>query len=148
MRPGFPVAVHVFLLRGDQVLLLRRCNTGYEDGKLSVVAGHVEPGETVTGAALRESREEVGLTLEPDRLRVVGVMHRKSTDERIDFFLSYPLDDGVPRNLEEGKCSELLWARRSALPIDTIPYVRAAIETFHDHRGHWRGHWFQEFGWA
>jgi len=57
--------VHVFLLRGEEVLLLCRSNTGYEDGKLSVVAGHVEPAETVTQAAVRETREEVGRELSP-----------------------------------------------------------------------------------
>lgn len=61
MYPRFPVAVHIFLLRGEEVLLFRRCNTGYEDGKLSVVAGHVEPGEALTQAAIRETCEEVGL---------------------------------------------------------------------------------------
>ena len=63
MHPRFPVAVHIFLLRGDSVLLLRRSNTGFEDGRLSVVAGHVEPGESVTAAAIREAREEVGIDL-------------------------------------------------------------------------------------
>ena len=32
----FPVAVHILLLRADEVLLIRRCNTGFADGKLSV----------------------------------------------------------------------------------------------------------------
>ena len=141
MPARFPVAVHVFLSRADEVLLLRRCNTGYEDGRLSVVAGHVEPGETVTQAAIRESREEVGLELKRDRLRVVGVMHRRSEDERVDFFLSYPIGCEEPRIAEPHKCSELIWAKRSHLPGDTIPYVRQAIETFSD-----RG-WFVEFGW-
>ena len=141
VHPRLPVAVHVFFLRGDTVLLLRRLNTGYEDGKLSVVAGHLEPGETVTQAALRESREEVGLDLSPDRLRVVGVMHRKSEDERIDFFLSCRIDREEPRNVEAGKCSELVWAALAALPGDTIPYVRVAIQNFRT------GRWFQEFGW-
>ena len=141
VHPRFPVAVHVFLLRGETVLLLRRFNTGYEDGKLSVVAGHLEPGETVTQAAMRESREEVGLDLSPDRLRVVGVMHRKSEDERIDFFLSCRIDREEPRNVEADKCSELVWAALAALPGDTIPYVRVAIENFRT------GRWFQEFGW-
>src|SRR5436190_19012094 len=100
MRSTFPLAVHVFLLRGDFVLLLRRLNTGYEDGKLSVVAGHVEAGETVTQAAIREAREEVGVDLSRDRLQVVGVMHRKAGDERVDFFLSYRLDAERPRNVE------------------------------------------------
>jgi 8-oxo-dGTP diphosphatase len=51
MRSLYPVAVHLFFLRDpDQVLLLRRCNTDYEDGNYSVIAGHVESGETVTAA--------------------------------------------------------------------------------------------------
>jgi 8-oxo-dGTP diphosphatase len=142
-HPRFPVAVHVFLLRGEEVLLLRRCDTGFEDGKLSVVAGHIEPGEPVTQAALRETREEVGLTLSPERLRVVGVMHRKSREERVDFFLAYRLEgEGEqPCNREPGKCSELVWAKLASLPEDTIPYVRTGIENFRS------GVWFQEFGW-
>jgi 8-oxo-dGTP pyrophosphatase MutT (NUDIX family) len=67
-------------------LVLRRLNTGYEEGKLSVVTGHVEPGETVGQAAIRETREEVGLALSFDRIQMVGAMHRRSDDERVDFF--------------------------------------------------------------
>ena len=137
------MAVHVLLLRGDEVLLLRRCNTGYEDGKLSVVAGHVEPGETVTQAALRETHEEVALTLPRDALEVIGVMHRNSTEARVDFFLACRLDNArdVPRNAEPERCAELVWSRIDALPADVIPYVRAGIESFR------RGVWFQEYGW-
>ena len=142
MHATYPVAVHVFLLRGQDVLLLRRLNTGYEDGRLSVVAGHVEAGEAVTQAAIREAREEVGLELSRDRLQVVGVMHRRSGDERVDFFLSYRLGAEQPRNVESDKCSELVWAPVSKPPDDTIPYVRAALENFA------RGEWFQEFGWT
>jgi 8-oxo-dGTP diphosphatase len=134
--------VHVFFLKGDDVLLLRRLNTGYEDGKLSVVAGHVEAGETVTQAAIRESREEVGLELSANRLRVVGVMHRKSGDERVDFFLAYRIESEDPTNVEAGKCSELVWTNMDRLPDDTIPYVRAAITNFQ------KGRWFEEFDWS
>jgi 8-oxo-dGTP diphosphatase len=141
--PRFPVAVHVLLLRGDEVLLVRRCHTGFEDGRLSVVAGHVEPGESVTQAAVREAREEVGMALSRDRLRVVGVIHRRSLEERVDFFLAYHLeaDEEGPQNREPDKCSELVWAGLGDLPDDIIPYVRAGIENFR------RGTWFQEFGW-
>ena len=81
--------------------------------------------------------------LSPDRLRVVGVMHRKSDHERIDFFLAYRLEggDAEPENREPDKCSELSWSTLTRLPDDTIPYVRAGIENFR------RGVWFQEFGW-
>ena len=81
-------AVHLFLIRDGQVLLLRRYNTGYEDGWYSVIAGHLDGGEEVTAAMRREAREEAGIEIAPEDLRVVGVMHRKATEERIDFFLT------------------------------------------------------------
>jgi ADP-ribose pyrophosphatase YjhB (NUDIX family) len=96
----------------------------------------------VTHAALRETAEEVGVALRPDRLSVVGVMHRKSDEERVDFFLAYRLGDATaPENREPEKCSELVWADTSRLPEDVIPYVRTGIANFR------RGAWFQEFGW-
>ena len=141
MRDKFPVAVHLFLVRGDEVLLLRRFNTGYEDGKYSVVAGHVDAGETVTQTAIREAREEVGVEVRPQDLEVVGVMHRKSEDERIDFFLVATAWSGELVNREMDKCDELRWASMDALPVDVIPYVRRGLANYQ------REVWFDECGW-
>jgi ADP-ribose pyrophosphatase YjhB (NUDIX family) len=141
MYASFPVAVHLFLLRENQVLLLRRANTGYEDGNYSVVAGHLNGEESVTQAAIREAHEEVGIALRPTDLTVVGVMHRVSNDERIDFFLVATTWEGMLTNQEPDKCSELRWCALEALPANTIPYVRTALENFS------RGVWFAEFGW-
>jgi ADP-ribose pyrophosphatase YjhB (NUDIX family) len=141
MYTSFPVAVHLFLFRENQVLLLRRANTGYEDGNYSVVAGHLNGEESVTQAAIREAHEEVGIALRPTDLTVVGVMHRVSNDERIDFFLVATTWDGMLTNQEPDKCSELRWCALDALPANTIPYVRTALENFS------RGVWFAEFGW-
>jgi 8-oxo-dGTP diphosphatase len=141
MHARFPVAVHIFLLRDNHVLLLRRANTGYEDGKYSVVAGHLDGGESVTQAAIREAHEEVGIALRPTDLMVVGVMHRVSNDERIDFFLVATTWGGTLTNQGPNKCSELRWCALDALPANTIPYVQAALENCR------RGVWFAEFGW-
>ena len=141
MHARFPVAVHIFLLRENHVLLLRRANTGYEDGNYSVVAGHLVGGESVTQAAIREAHEEVGIALRLPDLKVVGVMHRVSNEERIDFFLTATAWGGTLTNQEPGKCSELRWCALDALPANTIPYVRTALENFS------RGVWFAEFGW-
>lgn len=141
MRANCLVAVHLFFMREGKLLMLRRFNTGWEDGRYSVVAGHVEAEETVTQAALREAAEEVGVSLAPDQVEVVHVMHRKSEDERIDFFLTVKSWQGAIRNQEPGKCDELQWYPLAALPANTIPYVRYAVECYQ------RGIRYSEFGW-
>ena len=140
-RSTFPSAVHVFLLRGKDVLLLRRFNTGYEDGNYSVVAGHLDGGETVKTAAIREAQEEVGVTLTHDSLSIVGVMHRLSNDERIDWFLIAQSWIGSIRNGEPDKCDDLRWLPLDALPANTIPYVQRALYNYQ------RGILFDSFGW-
>lgn len=140
-RTSFPVAVHIFLIKGEQVLLLRRYNTGYEDGNFSVVAGHINGGETITQAAIREAKEEVGVDIQLEDIRVVGVMHRKSNDERVDFFLEAMRWDGEVRNLEPHKCDQLAWFSFESLPTNLIPYVQSGL---HNYR---RNVYFQEYGW-
>ena len=81
------VAVHLFLEEDNKILLLRRYNTGYEDGNYSVVAGHVDGDETVMSAMKREALEEAGIEIQENDLKIVQVMHRKSTDESIEYFL-------------------------------------------------------------
>jgi 8-oxo-dGTP diphosphatase len=137
-----PVAVHVFLLREGHVLLLRRANTGYEDGNYSVIAGHLDGGETVVAAAIREAREEAGIALAPEDVMVVGVMHNNDSDqEYIDFFLAAERWRGEIVNAEPEKCAELAWHSLDALPPNVIPYVRRAIANFRS------GVWFDSFGW-
>jgi 8-oxo-dGTP diphosphatase len=134
-------AVHLFLLRQDQILMLRRYQTGYEDGNYSVVAGHLNGDETVVAAAMREAREEVGVVLAPTDVRVVGVMHRRSTDERVDWFVACERWSSEIRNAEPAKCDDLRWVDTGTLPPNTIPYVRRAIDNFR------AGRWFDSFGW-
>ncbi len=135
-------AVHLFLLRDDAVLLLRRFNTGYEDGNYSVVAGHLDGDEDVIAATIREAREETGVILAPEDVTVVGVMHRKAADERIDFFLIASRWTGAIRNAEPEKCNALTWFPLDALPNNLVPYVRCALDNYR------HGQWFDSFGWS
>ena len=141
MRSPFLVAVHLFFLKDDKILLLRRFQTGYEDGNYSVVAGHVEAGETVTQAAVREAQEEAGVMLQPKDLQVVHVMNRKSNDERVDFFVVVKAWEDEIRNREPDKCDDLAWFLLNSLPANMIPYVRFAIENYQ------KGLLYSEFGW-
>ena len=87
MRATFPVTVHLFFFRENQILLLRRFNTGFRDGEYSVPAGHLDGGETVMQAAIREAQEEVGVQIMENDMSFSTVMHRMEGDERVDFFV-------------------------------------------------------------
>jgi 8-oxo-dGTP pyrophosphatase MutT (NUDIX family) len=59
------IDVHVIFRRGGRVLLLRRTGDTYASGQLCLPSGHVEEGESVLAAAVRETREEIGIDLDP-----------------------------------------------------------------------------------
>ena len=141
-RFKLPSAVHLFLIRDSKVLLLRRFDTGYEDGKYSVIAGHLNGDEEIRAAMIREAREEIGIEISSQDLQVVGVMHRKSNDERIDFFLATTSWSGEITNREPDKCDRLAWFDVEELPENVIPYVRRALDNYR------RGTLFDSFGWS
>lgn len=142
-RFAMPVTVHLFMIQEGKVLLLRRYQTGYEDGNYSVVAGHLDGGEEVKTAAIREAREEAGITIDPKDLSVIGVMHRNAGGvERIDFFLEVRRWSGALRNAEPDKCDELVWYDLDQLPPNVIPYVLRALQNYRS------GVWFDSFGWT
>lgn len=140
MRAGIPVGVHVIVERDGRVLLMRRAGTGFFDGLLSLPGGHVEPGESLRVAAAREMREETGLCFDPDTLAFVGVVHRLSDTNRVDFFCRAADCPDEPQILEPDKCDELGWFDRERLPPDVVPYIRAALEAG-------SGPWVIELGW-
>lgn len=59
--PRLSPAVIAAVLRGDQILLAR--NKRFKIPMFSVLAGFVEPGETLEACVEREIREEVGITV-------------------------------------------------------------------------------------
>lgn len=139
MRARFPVTVHLLFFRENQVLLLRRFNTGYADGQYSVPAGHLDGGETVMAAAAREAMEEVGVTIKEGDMAFSTVMHRIEGDERVDFFIHVHRWQGEPFNAEPEKCDDLCWTNFNQLPGNTVAYVRRAL------RNHLAGIPFDEF---
>lgn len=140
----YPLAIHVFFKKNNQIMLSLRANTGYEDGKYSVVAGHVEAGESIIEAGIREAKEESGVDVVPSHFKIVGSMHRKSDDERIDYFAVVENWKGEIRNCEKNKCGGLDWYPISNLPHNMIPYIKFAInKTFNENDDKW----YEEFGW-
>jgi len=136
-------SVYVLPIKDGKILLLRRFNTGYEDGKYGLVAGHADGGETMTDAMIREAREEAGMELSKDNLKLVLTMHRWCGDhERIDFFFIAEKWDGEIKIMEPEKCDDLSWFPVNQLPENTISYIRAAIDCY------LKGKSYFEFGWG
>ncbi len=124
-------ASYLILIKDGKILLLRRYNTGYEDGNYSLVAGHVDGNETFIQAMIREAREEAGISLHPENLKVVHTMHRKCPDdERIDVFIQATSWTGKLTNMEPHKCDDLSWFKLDELPDNMVGYVKIALENY------------------
>jgi ADP-ribose pyrophosphatase YjhB (NUDIX family) len=107
--------VHLVLRRGDEVLFGRRQNTGFEDGAWHLPSGHLEAGESVVEAVIRESREEIGIAISAADVQFSHVMHNSSSGGRMAFFFTVRSWQGAPTNLEPDKCHELRWFSADAL---------------------------------
>ena len=102
-----------FIFRERELLLIHK-KRGLGGGKINAPGGKIEPGETPLAAALRETREEVGLT--PLNLRPLGELFFQFTD-------GYSLHciacraEGCEGAAVETDEAVPLWT-----PLDAIPY--------------------------
>ncbi len=126
-------AVYLILRKGDDVLLLQRANTGYQDGKYSVVAGHMDGDELGTSAIIREAKEEAGIDLLPEDLTFVHLVHRLSREngyEIVDIFYEADNWKGEVTNIEPHKCSDLSWFPIDNLPNEMHPLIRNVLNQY------------------
>ena len=124
-------AVYLLLERADdRVLLVERCNMGYQDGNWSVPAGHIELGELPGQAIIREAREEVGITLLWYHLELAHVSYRPKHDEtgdRVDFLVRTNFWEGEVKNCEPGKFRGFKWVAVDDFPHNVAPVTKHMI---------------------
>jgi len=131
-------AVYLLLIKNGKILMLKRANTGFEDGKYSLPAGHLDGRESVRQAIIREAKEEVGVIVKSEDLEIVHVMHRLNDEypyfdqgsrhsERVDFFAKAETWEGKVRNMELEKCDDLSWFSIDNLPENVINYIKQAV---------------------
>lgn len=120
--------VHLILINpAGEVLFGQRDNTGYEDGAWHIPSGHLEAGESVVTALIREAREEIGILIEEKDAEFAHIMHNSSGGGRAAFFFTVQRWAGVPENREPDKCKGLRWFPLGSLPEHMIGYCRATL---------------------
>ena len=98
-----------------QVLLALRKNTGSNDGEYELPGGHVEAGEDLIDAMIREAKEELNIELKRDDLKIEHIMHHFKGN-RLKFIISAKKYIGDLRVGEPDKCEKIEW-----FDIDKLP---------------------------
>ena len=107
-----------YLIRGDEVLMMHRTRkkNDINHDKWVAVGGRFEPGETPEECALREVKEETGLTMtDPQYRGVVTFINDQYETERMHLFTSETFE-GELTDCDEG---ELTWVRIAEM--DSLP---------------------------
>jgi 8-oxo-dGTP diphosphatase len=115
--------VSVIIRKGAKILFVRREHTGYADGTYALPGGHVEPRERFSDAAIRESKEEVDVTIKPADLKPLLAMQRQGRDKddiRVGIFFEALSWSGTPKNMEPERHGPIAWFDAYDLPYDEI----------------------------
>jgi 8-oxo-dGTP diphosphatase len=134
-RPRVIVDVNLILRSEGSLLLARRCNTEFASGFYSLPAGHLELGESVVDALIREAREELGIRVGASDATFVQIMHNSYGVGRFAMFFEVRTWTGEVRNMEPEKCDDLSWFDLDRLPDNTVPYILEAITHYLSGRG-------------
>lgn len=128
--PLWLAGVTAVVVRGDEMLLVRRADTG----AWTPVTGIVDPGEHPADAAVRETLEEADLEVTAERLASIGVTGEVvypngDRAQYLDhtFVMNYVAGEPSPA---DGENTEAVWFRLDALPpmgADMLERVEAAL---------------------
>ena len=132
MKERFSIVAAVYLIIKNpegEILFGRRKNSGFYDGWFGLPSGHVDGGESLKQAMIREAKEEIGIDILSQDLHLVHTLHRANTSERerLDFFFTVDAFQGLPAICEPDKCTELAYLD---IHIDTqiVSYVQETLQ--------------------
>lgn len=131
------LASYMLVFVDGKLLLMKRKNSGCDDGSYGLPAGHVENGENPLEGAVRETLEEIGILA--TRVEFLSVIYRTnktigqecSKKDFVDFFFICKSFNGTPRIMEPEKCSEIIFSDVHDLPENIVPQARIAIENLY-----------------
>ena len=114
-RDLFPVSAKIAIYTPDKTKVLL---TEYLPGRYGLPGGHLDDGETPTGALIRELREELSLTLTPaDLTRQDFWLHAGS---KIVLGFTAVLPEDTPMTIDPIEIHNVRWTKITAIKNGTM----------------------------
>ena len=133
LAPATVAAVTIPVNANGDVLLTQRAFRGMYDGMWVFPGGHVDKGEALLTAAVREVREETGLAVEPNSLQPLAVWEGAVSSKNKQFCVVFFAADAMCESARE--CSMELQTkevhRAAWVPKDLLPRILDA-HVLHD----------------
>jgi len=128
-------AVIVHDLDNQRVVLLQRGpKAKFAQGMWDLPVGKSEPGEPITETAVRELKEETGLVVTPEDLKLAHVIHGARGVESPNGFLTVVFSahnwSGDLTNNEPGKHAQVAWTDVRSIPEAFVPTTAAALHRY------------------
>lgn len=132
-RERFLSSIYLIIKDGNgNILLQRRQGTKLWPGFLALPAGHLDIGENVYEAAVREAKEELDIDISVNNISDTFVVNRRNKTLE-PYFDVYFVLNGYNGNIkinEPDKCSMLKWVNINDLPNDMIGFEKEAIYNY------------------
>ena len=115
----------------DEILLLLRPHNHHIDpGCWIQPGGKIEPGENPESAAIREVKEEMGVTI-----KIIRFLETPNFVDCTDtYWISHnylaKIINGTPKNMEPDKHIDMKWFSLQNLPKNINEYTRNAIDAY------------------
>ncbi|PHM45983.1 NADH pyrophosphatase [Xenorhabdus mauleonii] len=124
------VGVGVIIVNDNGEILLGK-RTSQHAPYWSIFGGHVDPGESFEECAIREIKEEIGLTIQDPK--VYGICnnletYREEGKHTVSVCLLAQYCGGEPQLMEPEKCEQLIWCNPEHLPEPHFEASRNAIK--------------------
>jgi len=119
-------AVAVIIRKDNEILFTRRNqNPGF--GKLDLAGGFVDFGETAENACKRELQEELGITINENKLKYICSIpniypYKGIIYHTMDLFFEYKVTEKLEIVLEKHEISDAIWIKSSNLDLDELAF--------------------------
>ena len=90
-------------------------------------SGHLEKGETLSMAVIREAKEEIDIEIKEEDLEFLQLIHPHN-EGYINVFFTTKKYQGSPKIKEKDKCEDLRWFNVNELPENIMPRKKNVLK--------------------